>query len=350
MLWTSSDESIATVDKSGRVKGNKIGDCTITCTSDALNSVTASITVHVVQPVRKVTFNEKIANAYIGEGTQLTWTIEPDDATNKTLAFKSAKEAIATVDENGIVTGISSARNGIGKTTVTATTTDGSKRSAKIEIHTGSHVTGVQMVRRNAYIDPGETATAGANLEPKDALNNHMTWESSDTSVVTANGNTNHKMKLHGVNYGNAVVTGTTEDGGFQTSIKVTVGNFNKGLSFLNFDYDKSGNTWLTVKNNLSGLTVTSITAELTLWDCREDVEPAPINTKNGSNKVQIVWNGRLGPGGTTGKNNWKMKNFRTPECGMDYTRGSITIISYQIEGDWIKDIQKSHQPTKGWN
>ena len=343
VIWTSSDESIATVDKNGRITGNKIGDCTITCTCEALDSVTASLTVHVQQPVKKLTFNGKTAYAYVQEGTQLSWTIEPDDATNKKLEFKSSKPAVATVDENGLVTGVAS-----GKTTITATTTDGSKRKATINVQVGKHVTGVHMIRKHAYIDAGETATAGANIEPKDALNKNMTWESSDTSIVTASGNTNHKMKLTGVNHGDAVVTGTTEDGGFQTSIQVTVGEFDKGVSLLDYGYDRVGNTWLTVRNNLN-MPITTITATLTLWDCTDDPAPAEINTKNGGNTVNVVWSGTLSPGGKTGKN-WRMVNFQTPSCGMNRTRGEIRIISFQIDGDWVKSIRKGHQPHASWN
>ena len=344
VIWTSSDENIAKVNKNGQITGVSIGDCTVTCTSEALDSVSASITVHVQQPVRKVTFNGKIAYAYVNEGTQLSWTIEPENATNPALEFKSSKEAIAVVDANGIVTGVKG-----GKTAITAMTTDGSKRKAQITVQVGEHVTGVQMVRRHAYIDVGQTATAGANIEPKDALNKNMTWESSDPSIVTASGNTNHKMKLHGVAYGEAVVTGTTEDGGFQTSIPVTVGNFNDGLSLLSYHTDNAGNLTMTVRNNLSNLTITSITAQMTLWDCRDDVVPAPCNT-NGSNTVNVVWNGTLPPGGKTGGSGWRNRNFYTPECGMDFTRGDIKIISYQIEGDWIKDIASGHQPHDYWN
>ena len=63
--WSSSDESIATVDKNGRIKGIAIGDCTITCTSDAVETVTASIVVHVQQPVKKVSFNSKTALVFV---------------------------------------------------------------------------------------------------------------------------------------------------------------------------------------------------------------------------------------------------------------------------------------------
>ena len=346
VTWTSSDESVATVDKNGKITGKTVGDCTVTCTSEAVESVTASMKVHIQQPVRKLSFRDKTAYAYVDEGTQLVWKIEPADATNQVLEFKSAKESVATVDENGVVTGVAS-----GKAKITATTTDGSKRSATIMVEVGKHVTGVEMIRRHAYIDVGEIATAGANIEPGDALNHNMAWQSSDTGIVKTEGNTNHKMKLTGVAKGDAVITGTTEDGGFETSLQVTVGDYDHGLSFDGFDWDRSGKVWLNVKNKLKKLNVTQITAELSLWDCSgESVEPAVINTKNGSNTVEIVWGGSLASGKTTGQSGWRMINYMKPSCGMDYTRGQITIKSYQIDNDWIKCIRKKNQPFRYWD
>ena len=344
VIWSSSDESIARVDKNGRIKGISIGDCTVTCTSAALGSVTATVNVHVQQPVKKVAFSDKTAFAYDGEQTQLSWMVEPATATNSRLVFKSANERIATVDENGVVTGIKS-----GKTKITATTTDGSKRSATITVQIGAHVRGLKMVRRHAYIDYGETATAGAEIYPSDAINKNVFWESSDTSVVTCDGHTNHKMKLTGIGYGNAIVIATTEDGNFQDTLEVTVGNFDNMLTFLNYDYDNAGNVWLAVRND-SDFTITQIKAQVELWDCTDEVKAAEINTKNGSNKVDVVWSGTLPPGSTTGKAHWKMVSFKTPSCGMDMTRGQITVYSYQIDGDWIKTIRKARRPHKEWN
>ena len=344
--WASSDESIATVDKNGRIKGIAVGDCTVTCTSQALDSVSESLTVHIQQPVKKLSFRDKNAYAYVKEETKLKWTIEPKDATNKKLEFKSAKESIATVDENGIVTGVSS-----GKVKITATTTDGSKRSASIIVEVGKHVTGVEMIRNHAYIDVGEVATAGANIEPNDALNHNMSWESSDTGIVKTEGNTNHKMKLTGVAKGEATIYGTTEDGGFETSLMVTVGDYDHGLSFDGFDFEKSGRVWLNVTNKLKKLNITQITATLELWDCSgEEIVPAVINTKNGSNKVEMIWSGTLTHGKRTGKDGWRMVNYMKPDCGMYNTRGQITITSYQIDNDWIKCIRKKNQPFRYWD
>jgi uncharacterized protein YjdB len=236
-----------------------------------------------------------------------------------------------------------------GNTYINAVTTDGSNRKARIKVTVGQHVTGVHMVRNHAYIDLHETATAGATLEPKDATNKNMTWVSSDESVVTATGKTNHKMKLKGVGYGEATVTGTTEDGGFETSIDVTVGDFDRCLSFRDFGMDDKGNFWLIVRND-SAFTITQITASLEMYDATEDGLPkVEINTKDGSNKVDIVWSGTLAPGETTGTRHWKMSNYRAPSKGIYTTRGTVTLYSFQIENDWIKTIREHNRTTKDY-
>lgn len=344
VIWSSSDESIATVNKIGQIKGISIGDCMITCTSEALDSVSASVTVHIVQPVTRVSFNSKLAKVFIGETTQLEWTVEPENATNKTLAFKSAKESIAAVDAEGIVTGVKA-----GKTTVTATTTDGTKRKATITVQAGKHVTGIHMYRRHAYIDPGQTAKTKAIIEPKDALDREIIWTSSDPGVVVVAPN---KQELHvdmiGMNYGEAVVTATSEDGGFEATIPVTVGDFDHGISFQgSVNWDENAYFWLTVKNETK-FPITQITATVTVYDAGQPGNPAvAANTKTGKNSVDLVWTGHLNPGATTGKSGWRMVNFSRGDADTIDLNGKVTLASYQIDGDWVHMIQSKHRTTK---
>ena len=343
LVWTSSDEGIATVGRDGRVKGISVGDCTITCTSEALDTVKADILVHVQQPVKKISFNDKSVIGYVGETVQLAWTIEPQDATNQRVEFVSSNEKVATVDAEGVVTGI-----GKGRAKITVRTTDGSNRKATIQYEAGEHVQGVSMVRSHAYIDVKEIATAGANILPKDALNTNMTWESSDERVVTVSGNKNSKAKLTGVGMGNAVITGTTEDGGYQTTLDVTVGSYDFGLKYISFDYDNAGNFWLVVRNDTTEV-INEITAEVMIFDAvRGENAPVPINTKDGSNKVNVVWRGTLEPGEKTGRKNWKMVNYSLP-VHIDTTRGSVTLYSYQLNHDWIKTIRKANRIIKDY-
>ena len=144
VVWSSSDESVAKVNNQGRVTGVALGDCEITCASEEVGTVMAKAVVHVQQPVKKVTLDPAPA-VYNGETAQLTWKIEPENASNPKLTFASSNEKILTVDENGVVTGVSG-----GEAYVTATTTDGSRRQAKVKVKVMQHLTGVHMLRKTA--------------------------------------------------------------------------------------------------------------------------------------------------------------------------------------------------------
>ncbi len=104
------------------------------------------------------------------------------------------------------------------------------------------------------------------------------------------------------------------------------------------------------MKNN-SELTITEITAEIRMFDASPDAgnAPIPINTKDGSHVVKAVWRKTLLPGEETSlRNPWKMINYKAP-ADMDVTRGTVTILSYQIDDDWIKTIRERRRPFQDW-
>ena len=127
--WSSSDESIATVSGKGAVKGISVGETTITVKSADDDSLTASCTVSVVLPVKKIVLAEKKLSLPEGVSQKLDVAVEPEDATNKSLVFTSSKESVATVDEDGVVTGVSK-----GSAKITVTSQDGSKVKAVVNV------------------------------------------------------------------------------------------------------------------------------------------------------------------------------------------------------------------------
>jgi len=122
VTWTSSNTSIATVDNSGKVTGIAAGSATITATSTTDASITAScaVSVHAVA-VTGVSINPTSANLQIGGSTDLTYTILPANATDKSVSWTSSNPSVVNVN-NGHVTAIAA-----GTATITVTTTDGSK-------------------------------------------------------------------------------------------------------------------------------------------------------------------------------------------------------------------------------
>ena len=340
VVWSSSDESIAKVNAQGRVTGVALGDCEIICTSKETGDVQAKAVVHVQQPVKKVTFADA-PYVYNGETAQLSWTIEPENASNPVLQFKSSNEKILTVDENGVVTGVAG-----GDAFVNAITTDGSKRQARVKVKVMQHVTGVRMKRHTAYVDLNMTSPATAILLPENAknINRNISWESADTNVATVEPEKKNPSRamIHGAGNGETVVTGTTEDGGFQATITVKVGDWQHALKITDGEV-RGADAYVTVKN-VSDLNITSITAEVTVYDIDGNVVPS--NSKDPSKPFRLVYNRTLGPGEKTQEKFWKTVNFMLPDS-LTVSEYVIKIVEYQIDNDWVKTIQPRNQPTK---
>ena len=340
VVWSSSNAKVATVDKQGRVNGISLGDCEIICASEEAGTVLAKAAVHVQQPVKKVAFGPAPA-VYNNETAQLTWTIDPANASNPKLSFASSNERILTVDQNGAVTGVTG-----GEATVTATTTDGSRRQAKVKVKVLQHLTGVHMLRKTAYIDFGTTSTAGAVLEPEKAknVNPNMTWESADPSIasVRQNAKAANKVDITGVAYGMTEIYGTTEDGGFRTALTVRVGDWENSLKITNAHVE-GADAFLTLKN-VGTVNITSITAEVTVYDI--DGKVVPSNRRDPSKPFKLVYTKTLEPGASTRENGWKTVDFMLPDSltVSDYV---IRVTQFEIEHDWVKVLPRKKQPSK---
>lgn|GEM_PF-5973371 len=80
-------------------------------------------------------------------------------------------------------------------------------------------VTGVQLSKEKMTLRPGNSKRLTATVLPETAENKNVTWKSSDKNVVTVNKN----GRVTAVNEGTAIITVTTNDGGFTAQCKVTV-------------------------------------------------------------------------------------------------------------------------------
>lgn len=339
VVWTSTDENIAKVNAQGRVTGVALGDCEIVCTDKLTGTIEARATVHVQQPVTKIAFNGDQVIIYAGDTQQLSWTVQPADASNPKLQFTSGKQSIVTVNEDGTVTGVAS-----GETVIRAVTTDGSNRQAKIKVKVLQHVTGVHMLRRVAYIDVKQTSNTRAVLEPEKATDNRMTWESADPSIATVQGDakTPNRVKITGVSRGETVVTGTTVDGGYQASILVKIGDWERSLKITEAHVD--GDAAVVTVKNTSDLTITSVTVEVTIYD--NEGKPVPCNSKDDSCTFKMVYKKTLEPGASTKQKYWKVVDYRMPDS-LTVSEYEIRVTEFVIDNDWVKLIRQKYQPTK---
>ena len=127
--WTSSDESIASVDRSGKVTAKAKGTCTITCAATDGSGMKAECAVTVIQLVTSITLSETYISLQPDETKRLTATVMPADADNPAVTWTSSNEAVAEVNSTGRVTA-----NAYGTCTITCSATDGSGVKAECQV------------------------------------------------------------------------------------------------------------------------------------------------------------------------------------------------------------------------
>ena len=216
VAWSSSDRSVATVDKSGTVHGLRPGTATVTATAEG-KSGTCAVTVKAkAVNVTEVTLDRTELTLTEGETETLTARVKPDNADNRKVTWSSDKTEVATVGGDGRVTAVKA-----GEAVVTVTTEDGG-RTATCKVTVKAKAVGVTEVtldKTELTLTEGETETLTATVRPDNADNRKVTWSSDKTEVATVDGN----GKVTAVKAGEAVVTVTTEDGGRTATCKVTV-------------------------------------------------------------------------------------------------------------------------------
>lgn len=120
LKWSSDNEEVATVDENGEVYAHKSGTATITVTTYD-GSVSNSCEIIVAKPVAGVSIEPaEVELTELGKTVQLTAKIQPEDATNKNVTWKSSNESVCMVSNSGELL-----TTGYGKTVVLATTEDG---------------------------------------------------------------------------------------------------------------------------------------------------------------------------------------------------------------------------------
>lgn len=100
--WTSSNNSVATVDSNGGVTSKNSGSTIITVTTH--NGLKTEFFIEVETPVTNITLNSNEINLNPGGTFKLDATVNPSNASNKNIKWISANESIATVNQSGNVT------------------------------------------------------------------------------------------------------------------------------------------------------------------------------------------------------------------------------------------------------
>ena len=231
--WSSSDESVATVDETGSVTAVAAGEATITATvKDTEMSAACTVMVKVtaneltVPDVLEIKLNDTDSGV-------LNAVYTPDDATNVSVRYVSDDEAIATVDEAGKVTAHTPSECDITSTLLQ----DGAEIAVKTtHVNAFYAVESITLDKTEGILNVGNTVTITATVAPKEATNPAVTWSSSNEKVATVDSN----GKVTAVSSGNATITATA--GEESANYEVTVEQPKK-VTTSNKTYTKNGSS-----------------------------------------------------------------------------------------------------------
>ena len=217
--WTSSDTSVATVDKDGVVRGVKTGSTTITAkTNDG--GFEASCTVNVINAVMGITISDNSIMLYPNKTKQLKASVTPADADNQSITWESSDDDVATVSTTGLVTSVAP-----GTATITAKSVDG-EYTATCTVTVGKHVSSIILSDTELTMPAGTSETLYATVMPLAAFNKTVTWVSTNPKVATVDENGNVKA----IKAGTTTIIAYCEDGDVTASCIVTVTNSATGI------------------------------------------------------------------------------------------------------------------------
>ena len=165
--------------------------------------------------VTSVTLDKTDLTLDVNGTAKLNATVKPDDATTKTVTWKSDNEGVAIVDNSGNVTA-----KAAGTATITATV-DGKSASCKVTVNGQTTTVPVQSVGLNQTtleLIAGKEATLTATVKPDDATNKTVTWSSNNETVATVDNNGKVTAKAAG----EAIITAKVGDKQATCNVKVT--------------------------------------------------------------------------------------------------------------------------------
>lgn len=333
LTWTSSDESVATV-QNGSVTGRSVGTCVITCASVTNPDVTASVTVQVNQKVTDITFVTPAGlSIYVGESRELEWKVLPEDATNKAVTFKSRNEKVAVVDQNGIVTGRAK-----GQADIEVKAADGSGKYRVYRVTVLKAVEGIEPLAYQYYAPLGRSITISASVYPKDASNQKITYYGGDDYIASVSNTGTRSARVTGRRRGSFTLTATTEDGGFTASTNVVVDDFDGLVSINSATIDNNNKIRLLFYNMSRDFALRAVYFKVKCYDTQGN--PMPCTTE-GDTVFTGTYPLTIEPYGKTEHGRFKFHKYQVDQ-NLGYVE--VTITGYDFENGQRWEIPEEQQ------
>ena len=208
VTFTSSDETVATVNSDGKVTAKKAGKATVTITG--ANGIKATVTVNVSEiPVNEVVLSAQDEIIEAGAKKAITATLKPENNTDddQDVTWTTSDEKIAKVvvdnedSHKATIEGVAA-----GSAVITATAANGTKAECTVKVP--KHITSVTLPE-TVELTRGASTTLNVTIAPADTDDDtEVTWKSSDSDVVKVDEKTG---MVYAVKAGKADVTATTK-------------------------------------------------------------------------------------------------------------------------------------------
>ena len=203
IVFTSEDETVATVDENGVVTALKGGSCIIEVTTE-VNKLTAACTIVVKEYVSSITLSETDKFMNVGSTGTLVASVGTDTATNKNIVWSSSNYDICYVDGNGNLSA-----NSVGNAVITATAADGSGVSASCIVKVVDPVIGITVEPDTVRLLVGDSAKVTAVITPDSATVKDVSWTSSNEAIATVD----ESGEIFALSTGKCKITATSQDG-----------------------------------------------------------------------------------------------------------------------------------------
>jgi len=222
VTWVSVNPAVATVDAQGLVTGRSLGVANIIATTaDGRHRAVATITVGLAPTVAVtgVSLTPATATMSIGGVLQMQAAVAPANATNRSVTWSSSHPEVASVNATGLVTA-----RAAGTANIRVTTADGGHVATSVVtveavVAPTVPVTGLVLEHAAPSLVVGGSLQITARVQPADATNQAVVWQSSNTNVATVSSAGLVTARAPG----QVVISAVTQDGGFRREVTVTV-------------------------------------------------------------------------------------------------------------------------------
>lgn len=176
VVWNSSDPSVASVNGEGKVTAEKGGYALVTATA---GGVTGECQVIVYSPVTAISLNARDITLDKGSTFVMVATVDPEDATDKTVTWTSMDNNILSVNSNGVVSAL---KGGVAKIVAKA-----EDKTAECVVTVLAPVESVTLNKSSLTLEKGRSEFLYATVGPEDATDKIVFWSSSNPGAVSVN-------------------------------------------------------------------------------------------------------------------------------------------------------------------